>query len=99
MSSALSADQDRRWPHIAALLARAGGQIMLGRIAPIEGAAVAVDEQALIATLVRREGESVNALLQRLEDAIGAALHQGVITNEVNGGQFRLARPRTRKKR
>jgi hypothetical protein len=94
-----SADQDSRWPHIAALLARTGGQIMLGRVAPIEGAAIAVDEQALIATLVRRDGESVNELLLRLESAIGAALHQGVVTNEVNDGQFRLARPRTRKKR
>lgn len=94
-----SADHDNRWPHIAALLARTGGHIMLGRVAPIEGAAIAVDEQALIATLVRRDGESVNELLQRLEDAIGAALHQGVVTNEINGGKFGLVRSRTRKKR
>lgn len=72
---------------------------MLGRVAPIEGAAVAADEQALIATLVRRDEESVDDLLRRLDDAIGSALQQGVVINEINGGQFALARPRTRKKR
>jgi len=92
-------EHDHRWPHIAALLARTGGHITLGRIAPIEGAAVAVDERAVIATLVRRDGESVHELLQRLDEAIGAALHQGAVTNEINGGQFRLARPHARKKR
>lgn len=92
-------EHDHHWPHIAALLARTGGQITLGRIAPIEGAAVATDDQALFATLVRRDGESVHDLLQRLDEAIGAALHNDVVTNEINGGQFRLARPHTRKKR
>ena len=92
-------ERDPRWPHIATLLARAGGQITLGRIAPIEGAAVAADERAVLATLVRRDGESVYELLQRLDEAIGAALRQGVVTNEINRGQFRLARPHARKKR
>ena len=92
-------DHDHRWPHIATLLARPGGQITLGRIAPIEGAAVAVDERTVLATLVRHDGESVHEFLRRLDEAIGAALRQGVITNEINGGQFRLAGPHTRKKR
>lgn len=94
-----SADHDNRWPHIAALLARTGGHITLGRIAPVEGAAVAADEQAVFATLVRRDAESVQELLQRLDEAIGAALHQSVVTNEINGGKFGLARSRIRKKR
>ena len=71
---------------------------MLGRVAPIEGAAVAVNDQKLITTLVRRDDESVHALLQRLDDAIGKALHQGIVTNEINGGRFRLAPPKVRKK-
>jgi hypothetical protein len=71
---------------------------MLGRVAPIEGAAVAVNDQELITTLVRREDESVHALLQRLDEAIGKALHQGIVTNEINGGRFRLAPPQVRKK-
>ena len=93
-----STDSENRWPHIAALLATPGGHIMLGRVAPIEGAAVAVNDQKLITTLVRRDDESVHALLQRLDDAIGKALHQGVVTNEINGGRFRLAPPKVRKK-
>jgi hypothetical protein len=93
-----STDSENRWPHIAALLATPGGHIMLGRVAPIEGAAVAVNDQKLITTLVRRDDESVHALLQRLDDAIGKALHQGIVTNEINGGRFRLAPPKVRKK-
>ena len=93
-----STDSEDRWPHIAALLASPGGHIMLGRVAPIEGAAVAVNDQQLITTLVRRDDESVHALLQRLDDAIGKALHQGIVTNEINGGRFRLAPPKVRKK-
>lgn len=88
-----------RWSHIATLLASPGGHIMLGHVAPIEGAAVAVNEQALLATLVRRDGESVPDLLQRLDEAIGRALTQGTVTNEINGGRFRLAPPQVRKKR
>ena len=90
---------DPRWPHIAALLARTGGSITLGHIAPIEAAAIAFDEQTLFASLVRRDGESVDALLQRLDAAVGAALQGGAPTNEINNGAFRLARPRNRKTR
>lgn len=70
---------------------------MLGRVAPTEGAAVAVNDQALVTTLVRRDDESVRALLQRLDDAIGKALYQGVVTNEINAGRFPLAPSRIRK--
>ncbi len=73
--------------------------ITLGHIAPIEGAAIAFDEQTLFASLVRRDGESVDALLQRLDAAIGAVLQGGALTNEINNGAFRLARPRNRKAR
>ena len=86
-------------PNIATLLDQAGGHISIGRMPPIEGAAVAVNEQGLIAGLVRREGESFPDLLQRLDAAIGKALHEGVVTNEINGGRFRLAPSSVRKKR
>ena len=66
---------------------------------PIEGTAVAVTETELIASRVRRDGESFPELLQRLDAAIGKALHGGVVTNEVNGGRFRLAPQRVRKRR
>jgi hypothetical protein len=91
--------QINQCPNIAALLDQASGHISIGRMPPIEGAAVAVNEQGLIAGLVRREGESFPDLLQRLDAAIGKALHEGVVTNEINGGRFRLAPSGIRKKR
>lgn len=86
------------WSHITALIAR-GGHVTFGHIAPINGAAIAADEHAMLAALVRRDGESVSQLLGRLDEAIGQALTRGVVTNEVNGGKFALARTRVRKKR
>ena len=91
--------QTDQWPNITELLDQAGGHIGIGRMPPIEGAAVAVTETELIASLVRRDGESFPDLLQRLDAAIGKALHEGVVTNEVNGGRFRLAPQRVRKRR
>jgi hypothetical protein len=86
------------WSHITTLIAR-GGHVTFGRIAPIEGAAVAADEHTMLAALVRRDGESVPQLLARLNEAIGQAVTRGVVTNEVNGGKFALARTHVRKKR
>ncbi|MGH7173128.1 MAG: hypothetical protein ACRELG_22835 [Gemmataceae bacterium] len=85
----------RHWPtlNFVELLDQAGGHIGVGRMPPIEGAAVAVTETDLIASLVRRDGESFPELLQRLDVAIGKALHEGVVTNEVYGGRVRLAPP------
>ena len=91
--------QQDQWPNIVELLDKAGGHIGIGRMPPIEGAAVAVTETELIASLVRRDGENFPELLQRLDAAIGNALHEGVVTNEVNGGRFRLAPQRVRKRR
>jgi hypothetical protein len=88
-----------QWPHITELLDQVGGHISIGRMPPIEGAAVAVNDQTLVASLVRRDGETFSALLQRLDTAIGKALHEGVTTNEINGGRFRLAPSGVRKKR
>lgn len=48
---------------------------------------------------MRRDGEAFPELLQRLDAAIGKALHEGVVTNEINGGRFRLAPSSIRKKR
>ena len=88
-----------QWPNITELLDQAGGHISIGRMPPIEGAAVAVNDQALVAGLIRRNGETFSDLLQRLDTAIGKALHEGVTTNEINGGRFRLAPSGIRKKR
>ena len=91
-------DPTDSWSHITALIAR-GGHVTFGRVAPIDGAAVAADEHTMLAALVRRNGESIPQLLARLNEAIGQAVTRGVVTNEVNGGKSALARRRVRKKR
>ena len=50
--------QMNQCPNITVLLDRAGGHNSIGRMPPIEGAAVAVNDQGLVASVVRREGES-----------------------------------------
>ena len=88
-----------QWPNITELLDQTGGHISIGRMPPIEGAAIAVNDQMLVASLVRHKGEAFSDLLQRLDTAIGKAVHEGVTTNEINGGRFRLAPSGIRKKR
>ena len=77
-------------PNIARLLEQ-GGHITIGNIAPINGAAIAADEHTLLVTLLRGPDEPVEALLRRLDDAIGQALDDGKLTNEIEDGHFILA--------
>ena len=69
--------------HIEALLDD-GGQIMLGTVKPIVGAAVAHDGKQTLAMLKRRPGETVEQLLQRLDRAVNAAIDTGQRVDEIN---------------
>ena len=89
---------DTPWTHIDALM-KAGGQITLGRMAPLEGVAVAVDDGDIYAVLRRRPQESFTALLERLDQAIGVAQSGGPRTNEVDDKRYVLKPPSTRKRR
>ena len=71
------------WPHIEALL-HAGGQIMMGTLAPIESAAVAHDGKKTLAMLRRRSGEALPDLLARLNVAIATAKSTGSRVDEIN---------------
>lgn len=62
-----------------------GGDITLGRLHPIECAATAADGHNAIAMLVRRDGETLNALLKRLDRAIGRYYEDGETVDEING--------------
>jgi len=61
------------------------GQISIGRIGPVHCAAVASNEDQPLAMLVRREGETLNELLARLDSAISSAWTDEEIIDEVNG--------------
>ena len=62
-----------------------GGDITIGAIDPIECAATAADGHNAIAMLVRRDGDTLNALLKRLDRAIGRFYEDDEITDEING--------------
>ena len=67
---------------------------------PIEVAAIPSDQRAGAHCELRaaRGGEFPDQL-QRRDAAIGKTLQEGVLTNEINGGRFRLAPSGIRKKR
>lgn len=67
-----------------------GGDITLGALPPHECAATAADGSNCLAMLVRRDGESLNALLRRLDKAIGLAWSNDVFIDEVNNGESDL---------
>ena len=64
-----------------------GGEITLGALPPHECAATAADGSNCLAMLVRRDGESLNALLKRLDKAIGLASSNDMFIDEVNDGE------------
>jgi hypothetical protein len=70
--------------NIAALV-EDGGEITLGRLKAIgQCVATACDDAQCLAMLVRRKGESLDALLQRLDAAIANAYKNDRFTDEVN---------------
>ena len=70
--------------NIEALIAD-GGDITLGRVYPIECAATAADGHNSVAMLVRRDGETLTAMLKRLDKAIGQYFDNDEFIDEVNG--------------
>jgi hypothetical protein len=61
-----------------------GGQISIGKLYPIECAAVANDDHDCLAMLQRRPGETLRQLLQRLDAAIASARDHGIRIDEIN---------------
>ena len=93
-----STDSEVQWTHIDALM-KPGDQITLGRLAPLDGVAVAANYRDIYAVLRRRPEETVAALLQRLDQAIGSAQNGGTRTNEIDDSRYALRMPSTRKRR
>ena len=69
--------------HIEDLIAD-GGSISLGALDAFECVATAADASNTLAMLVRRDGETLSALLKRLDKAIKLAYEDGEYIDEVN---------------
>ncbi len=62
------------------------GNITIGQVGPSPCAATACQERRLLAMLVRREDETLEQLLMRLETAIDKAIEEDIIIDEINNG-------------
>ncbi len=69
--------------HIEALITD-GGTITVGAIDEVECAATAADQHNALVMLVRREGETISALLKRLDRELGRYYETGETVDEVN---------------
>jgi len=72
-------------PNIEYLIA-GEGDITIGRIGPIPCAATAADEHQSLAMLVRRQDETLEQLLMRLDTAIEKAVEEQIFIDEINNG-------------
>lgn len=72
------------WPNIEELIDN-GGNVSIGDIPPVPCAAIAADESTMLAALLRRKGESLINLLNRLDEAVGKAFNEEIYTDEING--------------
>lgn len=61
-----------------------GGEITVGAVGGVECAATAADGHNALAMLVRRDGETLNDLLRRLDRAIARYYDTGETTDEIN---------------
>jgi hypothetical protein len=89
---------DFRWVHLTSLL-DAGGHVTLGRMEPIECAAIAANGREVFAVLRRRPDESAASLMERLEAALESRAHGGELVNEVGSPVVVAARPSVRRHR
>jgi hypothetical protein len=69
--------------HIQAFLDDTRGQITIGEIPPIRRAVLAAEGKKARVALVCRDDEPVSELLQRLDVALGKAMTENTVINEV----------------
>jgi hypothetical protein len=74
------------WPTLEDFLDSEEGSLSLGStgIASLGYTAVASDEHNMLVALVRRSGETLHQLLDRLEQALGPAIDEQVFVDEIN---------------
>lgn len=74
------------WPTIEEFLDTEEGSITLGAInhSSLGYTAVASDEHNMLVALVRKRGETLHQLLNRLDRALGPAIEDQVYVDEIN---------------
>lgn len=73
-----------RFKNIDALV-KSGGEVTIGKIGPVHCSATAADEDQSLAMLARRPEESLEELLDRLDEAIVKAWDEEEYIDEING--------------
>ena len=69
--------------HLQAFLDDTRGQITLGEIPPIRRAALAAQGKKVRVALVGRDGETIAQLLERLDAALGKAMTEDAVIDDV----------------
>jgi hypothetical protein len=69
--------------NIQSFLDNTRGQITIGEIPPIRRAALAAQGKKARVALVSQEGETIAQLLQRLDTALGKAMAEDTVIDEV----------------
>jgi hypothetical protein len=75
--------QAARFDNIQSFLDDTRGQITIGEIPPIHRAALAAEGKKARVALVCRHGETVGQLLERLDAALGKAMAENIVVDEV----------------
>lgn len=73
---------DALCPALEALIGD-GGQITLGAVGPARNVAIAAMPAGMLAALVRRKGETLPQILQRLDAAVVQAVLENCVINEM----------------
>lgn len=69
--------------HLQSFLDETRGQITIGEIPPIRRAALAAQGKRARVALVGRAGETIAQLLERLDSALGTAMAEDTVIDEV----------------
>jgi hypothetical protein len=77
------ADSRVPFEHIQAFLDQTRGQITIGEIPPIRRATLAAVGKRVHVALLAREGEKIGQLLERLDAALGKAMADDSVIDEV----------------
>lgn len=69
--------------HLQNFLDRSRGQLTIGEIPPIRRAALAAEGKKARVALLGRDGETIAELLERLDAAVGQAIAENTVVDEI----------------